>query len=117
MLQLITELLGYVRKLLPLMEIYAARRPAAPVRDPAMEEFQRYAAEVLRENRHDLMELRSGFESINQRLRVLDDQSASMHRDLGRIADQQRALLTAAIIAAVAAAGALIVSMVILTRR
>jgi hypothetical protein len=117
MFQILAELLGYVRKLLPLMEIYAGRRPAAPVRDPAADEFQRYAAEILRQNRIDLMELRSGFESVNQRLRVLDDQSASMHRDLGRIADQQRAVLTAAIVAAVAAVGALIISILVITRR
>jgi hypothetical protein len=117
MFQLITELLGHLRKLLPLLEIYTARRPVAPVRDPAMEEFQRYAAEVLRENRRDLMELRSVSESVNQRLRVLDEQSASMHRDLGRIAAQQRALLTAAVIAAVGAVGTLVVSILILAKR
>src|SRR5579859_6782459 len=108
MFQILTELLGYVRKLLPLMELYAMRRPAQPVRDPATEEFQNYTAELLRASHADLMELRSTLEGVHQRLKVIDDQSVTLQRELGRIADQQRTMMIAVVIAAVGATGALI---------
>lgn len=116
MLELLPELLGYARKLLPLMEIYAARRPAAPVRDPATQEFQAYAAEILRANRADLMELRSAVESLQQRQRVIDEQSVALQREIARAADQQRAILIAAIVAAVCSLGALITGIIALAR-
>ncbi|HKT24697.1 MAG TPA: hypothetical protein VJR04_08830 [Terriglobales bacterium] len=117
MLELLMELLGYVRKLLPLMELYTARRMAtAPVRDTASEEFQNYAAEVLRANRADLMELRSGVEAIQQRLRVIDEQSSALQRETTRLIDQQRMILIAAVVAAVGSVGALIVSIIALAR-
>jgi len=116
MLEAVMELLGYARKLLPLMELYTARRMAAPVRDTASEEFQNYAAEVLRANRSDLIELRSGLESAQQRLRVIDDQSAALQREMTRLIDQQRTIVIAAMVAAVASVGALIVSIVVLAR-
>ena len=117
MLELLMELLGYVRKLLPLMELYTARRMAtAPVRDTASEEFQNYAAEVLRANRADLMELRSGVEAVQQRLRVIDEQSSALQRETTRMIDQQRMILIAAVVAAVASVGALIVSIVAIAR-
>jgi len=115
-LELLPELLGYARKLLPLMEIYAARRPAAPVRDPATQEFQAYAAEILRANRADLMELRSAVESLQQRQRVIDEQSVALQREIARAADQQRAILIAAIVAAVCSLGALITGIIALAR-
>jgi hypothetical protein len=116
MFELLPELLGYVRKLLPLMEIYAARRPAAPVRDAATQEFQAYTAEVLRANRADLMELRSSMEGLQQRLRVIDDQSVALQREVSRAADQQRAILIAAIVAAVCSLGALVTGIIALSR-
>src|SRR5690348_11808067 len=117
MLEALMELLGYARKLLPLMELYTARRMAAPVRDTATEEFQSYAAEVLRANRSDLMELRSGVESVQQTLRVIDDQSSALQRETMRLIDQQRTIVIAAGIAAIASIGALIVSIIALVRR
>lgn len=117
MFEIITELLGYARKLLPLMEIYAARRPSHPVRDPATHEFQSYAAEVLRANRADLMELRSSIESVQQRLRVVDDQAVAVQREMARLADQQRAVMIGVIVAAVASIGALVVAIVGIARR
>src|SRR5690348_11144782 len=118
MLEALMELLGYARKLLPLMELYTARRMAtAPVRDRANEEFQNYAAEVLRANRADLMELRSGLEAVQQRLRVIDEQSSALQRETTRLIDQQRTVLIAAVVAAVASVGALIVSIIALARR
>ena len=117
MLELLVELLGYARKLLPLMELYAARRAAAPVRDTAAEEFQNYAAEVLRASRSDLMELRSSVEGVQQRLRVIDDQTSSLQRELTRLLDQQRTILITAAIAAGASIGALIISIIVLLRR
>ena len=116
MFEILTELLSYARKLLPLMEIYAGRRMAQPVRDPATQEFQNYTAELLRANRADLMELRSAIESVNQRLRVVDDQLTSFQRELSRIADQQRPIMIAVIVAAVASLGALITGIVALAR-
>ncbi|GEM_PF-3022665 len=118
MLEVLMELLGYARKLLPLMELYTARRVAtAPARDTASEEFQNYAAEVLRANRSDLMELRSGLEAVQQRLRVIDEQSTALQREITRLMDQQRTLVIAAIVAAVGSVGALIVSIIALALR
>ncbi|HWY67864.1 MAG TPA: hypothetical protein VNX88_04315 [Terriglobales bacterium] len=116
MLQLLTELLGYARKLLPLMEIYAARRPAQPVRDPATQEFQSYTADALRAHHSDLVELRSAFESVQQRLRVIDDQSVTLQRELSRVADQQLTLLIAVAIAAAASVGALVMAIILVAR-
>ena len=116
MLQLLTELLGYARKLLPLMELYAARRPAQPVRDPATLEFQSYAADALRSHHSDLVELRSALESVQQRLRVIDDQSVSLQRELSRVADQQRTLLIAVAIAAAASVGAFVMAIILVAR-
>lgn len=115
MLQLLTELLGYARKLLPLMELYAVRRPA-PVKDPATEQFQNYAAEALKSHHSDLLELRSALESLQQRLRVIDDQSVTLQRELSRMADQQRTLLIAVAIAAAASVVTLIMSIVLVAR-
>ena len=118
MLEVLMELLGYARKLLPLMELYTARRMAtAPVRDTASEEFQSYAAELLRANRSDLRELRSGLEALQQRLRVIDEQSTALQRETTRLLDQQRTIVIAAIVAAVGSVGALIVSIIALARR
>ena len=112
MFETLTELLGYTRKLLPLLEIYSARRDSQPMRDPATQEFQNYAAEVLRANQTHLMELRSVVEGVHQRLRVVDDQSAALERAMTRIAAQQRTLMIAAVIAAVASIGALVTSII-----
>jgi|SRR5215468_3587409 len=116
MLQLLTELLGYARKLLPLMELYAVRRSAQPVKDSATEQFQSYAADALRSHHSDLLDLRSALESVHQRLRVIDDQSATLQRELSRVADQQRTLLIAVAIAAAASLGTLVISIVLVTR-
>src|SRR5947209_575596 len=116
MFQMLVELLGYARKLLPLMELYAARKPVQVARDPALHEFLNYAAEALRADRADLLELRSGVEAVQQRLRVIDDQSAALQRDLARIADQQRTIMIGVMIAAVAAAGAFITAMIAISR-
>lgn len=116
MLQLLTELLGYARKLLPLMELYAVRRPAQPVKDPATEQFQNYAADALKSHHSDLIELRSALESVHQRLRVIDDQSVTLQRELSRMADQQRTLLMAVAIAAGASVVTLIMSIVLVAR-
>jgi hypothetical protein len=112
MFAILVELLGYVRKLLPLMELYVARRPTQPVRDPATQEFQAYATELLRLNRAELMELRSTLEGLNQRLKVIDDQSVALQRELSRIADQQRAIFIILVIVAVISTGALIAAVV-----
>src|SRR5690242_2197154 len=116
MFRLLTELLGYARKLLPLMELYNARRPAQPMRDPATQEFQNYAADALRSHHSDLMELRSALESVHQRLRVIDDQSVALQREVGRMADQQRTLFIAVVIAAVASVGALVLGIILVSR-
>lgn len=117
MLELLAELLKYARKLLPLMELYAGGRMAQPARDPATQEFQNYTVELLRANRADVMELRSAIESVNQRLKVVDDQSVALQRELSRIADQQRAMMISMILAAVASLGALITGIIELARR
>lgn len=117
MFEILPELLSYARRLLPLMELIAGRRVAQPVRDPATQEFQNYAAELLRANRADVMELRSAIESVNQRLRVVDDQAVALQRELARTADQQRAMMIAVIVAAVASVGALVTGIVALARR
>jgi len=116
MLQLLTELLGYARKLLPLMELYAVRRPTQPVKDPATEQFQNYAADALKSHHSDLLELRSALESVHQRLRVIDDQSVTLQRELSRMADQQRTLLIAVAVAATASVVTLIMSIVLVAR-
>lgn len=116
MLQLLTELLGYARKLLPLMELYAVRRSAAPIRDAAAEQFQSDVAGALRSHHSDLLEVRSALENIQQRLRVIDDQSATIQRELSRMTDQHRTLLIAAALAAVSSVGALIIAIVLLAR-
>lgn len=116
MLAILMELLGYARKLLPLMEIYAARRASQPARDPAAQEFQNSVAELLRSSRADLVELRSALETMNQRLKVIDDQSVALERELARISDQQRTLLIAVIGAAIASAGSLIAALIVLAR-
>ena len=116
MFQLLTELLGYARKLLPLMELYAVRRPAQPIRDPATEQFQSYASDALRSHHSDLLEVRSALENLQQRLRVIDDQSVALQRELSRMADQQRTLLIAVAIAATASLGTLIMSIVLVAR-
>jgi hypothetical protein len=112
MFEILIELLGYVRKLLPLMELYVARRPAQPARDPATQEFQTYTAELLRSNRAELMELRSVLEGLNQRLKVIDEQSVALQRELSRMADQQRAIFVIVVIATLISAGALIAAVV-----
>lgn len=117
MFQILTELLGYVRKLLPLMELYTARRVAQPMRDPATLEFQVQVAEVLRSSRADLVEMRSTIEGVHQRLKVVDDQSVAIQREVARIADQQRTMMIAVVIAAVSAVGALITAIVAVARR
>lgn len=117
MFGILVELLGYARKLLPLMELYAARRPSQSPRDPATQEFQSYAAEALRSNHADLMELRSALELANQRLKVVDDQAVTLQRELSRISDQQRTMLIAVLVAAIASAGALIAAIIVLSRR
>ena len=111
LLRLLTELLSYARKLLPLMELYASRR-AAPTRDPGAQEFQQHAAEMLRDNRRDLLELKSGFEAIQQRLKMLDEQAIAAQQELARIADRQRAILIAVVIAAVASIAAVILGLI-----
>ena len=116
MFQLLTELLGYARKLLPLMELYNARRPAQPIRDPATQEFQNYAARALRSHHSDLMELRSALEGIHQRLRVVDDQSVVLQREVARMADRQRTLLIGVGIAAVASLSTLVLVIVLVSR-
>ncbi|MBV9072694.1 MAG: hypothetical protein JOZ10_03600 [Acidobacteria bacterium] len=116
MFELLTELLGYARKLLPLLEIYSARRGAQPMRDTATLEFQTYAAEALRAGRADAMELRASLEAVNQRLKVIDDQSLAVQRELSRLADQQRTAMIAVVIAAVASTGALILAIVAAAR-
>ncbi|PYY01058.1 MAG: hypothetical protein DMG64_15505 [Acidobacteria bacterium] len=116
MLQLLTELLGYARKLLPLMELYAARRTARPVRDSATQEFQSYTSEALRSHQHNLMELRSALESIQQRLRVIDDQSVSLQREVARMADQHRILLIALTVSAVASVATLVMGIILVSR-
>ena len=116
MLEMLTELLSYARKLLPLMELYAGRRMAQPVRDPATQEFQNYTSELLRANHGNVMELRSAIESVNQRLKVVDDQAVELQRELSRMADQQRAIVIGVIVAALASLGALVTGIVALAR-
>lgn len=117
LLQLLSELLNYARKLLPLMELYAGRR-AVPVRDAATQEFQQYAAEMLRDQRRDVMDLKSSFESIQQRLKFLDDQAlAAQQQQLTRIADRQRAITIGVVISAAASIAAVILGVVVVVRR
>jgi hypothetical protein len=116
MLQLLTELLGYARKLLPLMEFYAARRPAQPTRDPATEQFQSYTADALKSHHSDLLDLRSALENVQQRLRVIDDQSVALQRELSRTTEQQRILLIAVAITAATSLGTLIMAIILLVR-
>ena len=115
-LQLLAELLSYARKLLPLMELYAARR-AAPVRDPGAQEFQQSTAEMLRENRRDLLELKSSVESIQQRLRVLDEQAIAGQQQLARIAHRQQGITIAVVISALASIIAAIFVIIVAVRR
>jgi hypothetical protein len=117
MFEILTELLGYARKLLPLLEIYTGRRQSHPMRDPAMQEFQSYVAEVLRVNQAHLLELRAVVEGVHQRLRVIDEQSVALQRELTRIAEQQRTLLIAVVIAAVASIGALVTGIIAIAHR
>ena len=117
MFEVLTELLSYARKLLPLMEIYTARRVSQPMRAPATQEFQAQVAEVLRSSHADLMEMRSTIEGVHQRLKVVDDQSVAMQRELARIADQQRTMMIAVVIAAVGSVGALVTAIVIAVSR
>jgi hypothetical protein len=112
MFEILTELLGYARKLLPLLEIYTGRRKSHPMRDPATQEFQSYVAEVLRANQAHLLELRAVVEGVHQRLRVVDEQSVALQRELTRIAEQQRTLVIAVAIAAVASIGALVTGII-----
>jgi hypothetical protein len=63
------------------------------------------------------MELRSGLEAVQQRLRVIDEQSSALQREAARMIDQQRTIVIAAIVAAVGSVGALIVSIIALARR
>ena len=117
MLQLLTELLHYARKLLPLMEIYAARRGSAPVRDSTTQEFQTYVAEILRASRSDMMDLRSALEALNQRLRVIDEQAVAMQREIAQAADRQRTMLIAVALACASSLATLIICIVIVGRR
>ena len=116
MFQLLTELLGYARKLLPLMELYVARRPTQLIKDPATQEFQSDTADALRSHHTDLLELRSSLEGVQQRLRVIDDQSAAVQREVSRVADQQRTLLIATVVAAAASVGALVFGIILASR-
>lgn len=116
MFQLLTELLGYARKLLPLMELYNARRSAQPVRDPATREFQSYASDALRSHHSHLVELRSALESVQQRLRVIDDQSVALQREVARMSDQHRTLLIGVAVAALASLGALLMAIILVSR-
>lgn len=116
LLQLLSELLNYARKLLPLMELYAGRR-AVPVRDAATQEFQQYAAEMLRDQRRDVMDLKSSFESIQQQLKFLDDQALATQQQLTRIADRQRAITIGVVISAAASIAAVILGVVVVVRR
>jgi len=116
MFEILTELLGYARKLLPLLEIYTGRRQSHPMRDPATQEFQSYVAEVLRANQAHLMELRALAEGVHQRLRVVDEQSVALQRELTRIAEQQRTLTIAAVIAAAASIGAFVTAIIAMSR-
>jgi chromosome segregation ATPase len=116
LLQLIPEVLSQMRHLSALVEAYAARRAANPEREAAMQEFQQAVAEALRESRQDSMELRSAIEAVQQRLKVIDEQSVALQQGLARIADTQRTLLVAATMAAAAAAGALIAAVILLVR-
>ena len=117
MFAILVELLSYARKLLPLMELYAARRPSQPMRDPAAQEFQNSVSELVRSTRADLVELRSALETVNQRLKVVDDQSVALQREVARIADQQRTMSIAVLVAAIASVGAFIVALIALVRR
>ncbi len=116
LLQLLAELLGYARKLLPLMELYAARR-AAPGQDSAAQEFQQSTAEMLRDQRRDLMELKSSFEAIQQRLKVLNEQAIAGQQELARIAERQRAIMIAAVISAAASIAAVVLGVILAVRR
>src|SRR5215469_20779 len=115
MLQLLTELLGYARKLLPLMELYSARRSAQPMRNHATHEFQSSTTEALRAHHSDLVELRSALEGVQQRLRVIDDQSVALQHEVSRMADQQRMLLIAVAVAAIASVGAFVMGIILVS--
>jgi len=116
MFEILVELLSYARKLLPLMELYALRRPPQPMKDSAAQEFQNQASELLRSTHADLVDLRSALETVNQRLRVVDDQSVALQRELARIADQQRTMSIAVLVAAIASVAAFIVALIALVR-
>lgn len=111
MLQILTELLSYTRKLLPLLEIYNARRPVH-VHDAVNEEFQQQVVEALQQSRKEMLELRSEIEMAQQRLRVIDEHSAAVQRELSRLGDQQRTMMIAIVIGAAFALGALIAAVV-----
>jgi hypothetical protein len=117
MFKVLIELLGYARKLLPLMEIYTVSRASQPVRDPLTEEFQNQVSEVLRANRNDLLELRSALEAVHQRLKVIDDQSATLHRQITEVAGQQRTLLFGIVLVATLALASLVTSVLALVKR
>jgi cytochrome c-type biogenesis protein CcmH/NrfG len=116
LLQLLAELLGYARKLLPLMELYASRR-TAPIHDSAAQEFQQSVVEMQRENRRDLLELKSSFEAIQQRLKVLDDQAVAGQQELARIAHRQQGIAVAVVVSAIASIAAMILGIIVAVRR
>ena len=117
MFEMLVELLGYARKLLPLMELYALRRPPQAVKDSSAQEFQNQASELLRSTHADLVELRSALETVNQRLKVVDDQSVALQRELAQIADRQRTTAIVIWVAAIASVGAFILALIALFRR
>jgi hypothetical protein len=116
MLEILTELLGYARKLLPLLELYAGRRSAAPT-DSATQQFQHYAADALRANRTDLVELRSAIETLNQRLKLIDDQALELQREVARITERERILLILIVVSALASVGAFVVTLIAIVHR
>ena len=116
MLELITELLSYARKLLPLMEMYMARRPSPPAHDPSLDEFKGQVTGSLRELHSQVMGLHSELETLNQRLKVLDEQSQALQREWMQVADQQRTVMIAVVIAAIAAVGALVTGVIAVVR-
>ena len=117
MFEILTELLGYARKLLPLMELYMARRSSHPARNSGNDELQRQIVEALRANRESLMDLRSAVATVNQRLKVVDDLATAHERELSRIADQQRTMMIAIIVSAAGSIGALVVAILLLLHR
>ena len=117
MFEILTELLSYIRKLLPLMELYMARRSAHPVRDPGNDELHRQIVEALRANRESLMELRSAVETVNQRLKVVDELATAHQRELSHIVDQQRTMMIAIIVSAAASLAAFVIAILLLSHR